>query len=102
MDEGVEEDRAEGEEPEEEVEEEDNIGIQLQQSKHQKCSKPSSLRYAGNQLWDQIKFSDRHLQPQSLRLKELIRLKYPLTATVETIPEVRIPTVTQSHNLAAA
>ena len=44
MDEGVEEDRAEGEEPEEEVEEEDNMGIQVQQCKHQECSKPSSLR----------------------------------------------------------
>ena len=47
MDESVEEDSAEGDEPEEEVEEEDNTGIQVQQSKHQKCSKPSSLRYAG-------------------------------------------------------
>lgn len=41
---GVEEDSAEGEVPEEEVEEEDNIGVQVQQSTHQGCSEPSLVR----------------------------------------------------------
>ena len=41
---GVEEDNAEGEVPEEEVEEEDNIGVQVQQSTQQECSEPSSPR----------------------------------------------------------
>lgn len=41
---GVEEDSAEGEVPEEEVEEEVNIGVQVQQSTHQECSEPSLVR----------------------------------------------------------
>ena len=41
---GVEEDSTEGEVPEEEVEEEDNIGVQVQQSSHQECSEPSLVR----------------------------------------------------------
>ena len=49
----------------------------------------------GNPLWDQIKLRDRHVHPYSLRLKEPISSRYQLTVTVETIPEVRIPTVTQ-------
>ena len=44
---GVEEDSAEGEVPEEDVEEEDNIGVQVQQSTHQECSEPSLVRWAG-------------------------------------------------------
>ena len=44
---GVEEDSAEREVPEEEVEEEDNIGAQVQQSTHQESSEPSLVRWAG-------------------------------------------------------
>ena len=44
---GVEEDNAEGEVDEEEVEEEDNIGVQVQQSTHQECRDPSLVRWAG-------------------------------------------------------
>ena len=43
---GVEEDSAEGEVPEEEVEQEDNIGVQVQQSTHQESSEPSLVRWA--------------------------------------------------------
>ena len=41
---GVEEDNAEGEVDEEEVEEEDDIGIKVPQSKRQECGEPSSPR----------------------------------------------------------
>ena len=41
---GVEEDNAEGEVPEEEVEEEGDRGMKVQKSTHQECSEPSSPR----------------------------------------------------------
>ncbi|XP_073245777.1 uncharacterized protein [Porites lutea] len=47
---GVEEDSAEGEVPEEDVEEEDNIGVQVQQSTHQECSEPSLVSFESENL----------------------------------------------------